>query len=493
MGQEVLGQTFAVIIAIENFEDDKGPSIQFAQNNAKALKQMLVETYQLPEGNLSYYLNEQANLETIEEELPKIIDNLSPLDTFFFFYIGHAYSNRGENLFTLYDSNLENLNGTCAYFDELLLEPLARSQCKRAFSFIDASVSQLLETIEIKSSIADIDEKEFFDHVSKLPNQAFYFSTSAGQLSHSSSKLKLGIWIWHLLKALSGEADKALNKQNSITLGTLKKFLARSIPIYITKETNIRGTQEPIAIIGNDTDLSIAQFADDQFEEAHEVVSLNAKEYQLRRIERQLYKDFSGYIKGRNSEPRRHCSSAEAWAERLTEQEIKEEIENVYKGAKALFGLKKRECEKNPEAGFLATPPFRYTINAFQDAKDFRFIKTTRILELRMPMSSIPKGLDSVFPKIFENLYIPIEGTIDFDDLVDSFEDLESEGHGELTDLEDSLIFAPKGAKGVRDIVINEKGIVVNFSAQNESIETMLSSTQETFSIISNPMRKLLN
>jgi hypothetical protein len=496
MNVEVVGETIAVIIAVEDFMPSNAttiPSVEYAKNDAKAFKNMLLETFGVPESNIHSFINEEATLEAIEDELPKIIKGLSPLDTFFYYYAGHAYSTRGENSFTLFDSNQDNLKGTSAYFDELLLEPLSENPCKKAFLFIDASATELLKTKNPRSTITEMCEKEFIKHTDQFSSQACFFSTSIGQMSYPSSNLRLGVWAWHVIEALSGEADKAFDRGNAITIATLKKYLSRSIPTYLTKETKIRGTQEPFAIVGSDSNTKIAEFGDDQFDDDNSnIVSLNTEEYELRRTEVELYKNFSGYIKGRNSEPKRHCSSAETWAERLTEEEIKQEIEDVYKNAKVIFGYKKRECGKDPEGGFLATPPFRYRVTAFQDEDDFRSIKTIRVLELRMDMGSIPAGFDTVFPKMFEDLYIPVTGSINFDDLTEAFEDLEDDGHGELTDEDGRLIFSPSASKGVENIVINDKGIVVNFSTSIDSIGSMLGSTQEAFGIISAPIRQLL-
>jgi len=496
MSVEVVGETHVVIVAIEDYMSGDSPaipSIKFAKNDAFAFKNVMLETFAVPEKNVHLFVNEEANLEALEESLPKVIEGLSPLDTLFFYYTGHGYSIRDENLFTVFDSDLDNLNGTSAYFDELLLEPLSRSACHKAFLFIDSCATHLLKLKKSKSSIAEMNEIEFTNHITQVSSQACFFSTSNGQMSHPSAKLKQSIWAWHVIEALSGEADKALDRNNVITTATLKKFLARSIPTYLTKETKVRGTQDPFALIGSEANLKIAAFGDDQFDEANaHLVSLNTEEYELRRTEIELYKNFPGYVKGRNSEPKRHCTSAETWAQRLTEDDIKQEIEEVYKNAKVIFGYKKRECEKDPEGGFLATPPFRYRVTAFQDEDDFRSIKTTRVLELRMDMGSIPAGFDTVFPKMFEDLYIPVTGKINFDDLAEAFEDLEDGGHGELTDEEGKLTFSPKASKGVRNIVISDKGIVVNFSTSTDSIGVMLGSTQEAFGVISAPIKQLL-
>lgn len=496
MSTEIVGETFAVIIAVEDHEADNTstiPQVEYAKNNAQAFKNLLIENYSVPEKNVLSFINEDATLEAIEDDLPRIIQGLSPHDTFYFYYSGHAYSTRGENSFTLFDSNQDNLNGTSAYFDELLLEPLNDNAPKKAFMFIDASATELLKTKNPSSTITDICEKEFIKHIDQFPSQACFFSTSLGQMSYPASKLKLGIWTWHVIEALAGEADKAFDKGNAVTISTLKKYLSRSVPSYLTKETKIRGTQEPFAIIGSNSDTKIVEFGDDQFDDDDSnFVSLNTEAYELRRTEVELYKNFPGYVKGRNSEPKRHCTSAEDWAQRLTEEERKQEIEDVYKNAKVLFGYKKRECEKDPESGFLATPPFRYTITAFQDEDDFKSIKITRVLELRLDMGAIPAGLDTVFPKMFEDLYIPVTGSINYENLTEAFEELEDNGHGELTDEEGRLTFSPKASSGVENIVISDKGIVVNFSTSNESIGTMLGSTQEAFGVISAPIKKLL-
>ncbi len=496
MSVEIVGETHVVIIAIENYATTNHPvipSIEYAEHNADALQKIFLETYDIPSTNIHSFIGEKANLESIENELPKIVENLSPLDTFYFYYSGHTYSTRGENSFTLFDSDQANLKGTSAHFDELLIEPLIENPCKKAFLFIDACANELLKTKEPSSTVQDMDEREFAQYIENFPSHGCFFSTSNGQGSYASPGKKLGIWTWHLTQALSGEAEKALDRENAITTGTLKKYLSRSIPSYLTKETKIRGTQEPFAIIGSDSKTTIAKFGEDQFQDSSKnLVSLNTEEYELRRTEVELYKNFEGFVKGRNSEPKKHSTSAEAWAHRLTEEDIKQEIEDIYKNAKVLFGYKKRECEKDPEGGFLAAPPFRYRVSAFQDPDDFRSIRTTRVLELRLDMGSIPAGLDSVFPKMFEDLYIPVKGSINFDDLTEAFEELEEAGHGELTDEEGKLTFYPKASKGVKNVVISDKGIIVNFSTVTESIGDMLGSTQEAFGVISAPISKLL-
>ena len=496
MSIEVTGQVHAVIIAIENYAPNAStpiPSIEYAHNDAIAFKNMLVETLDVAESNIHSFIGEQAKLEIVEEELPRIIENLSPFDTFFFYYVGHAFSTRDENSFTLYDSAQENLTGTSAYFDELLLEPLSANPCKKVLLFLDVSAAELLKVKNTKSTITDLSEIEFCKYIDQFSAHACFFSTSIGQMSYRSSRLKLGIWAWHVIDAISGEADKAFDRDNAVTIGTLKKYLSRTVPSYLTKETKIRGTQEPFALVGSESKTKIVEFDDDQFaHEASNLVSLNTEEYQLRRTEVELYKNFSGFVKGRNSEPKKHCTSAASWAQRLSEDEIKQEIEDIYKNSKVIFGFRKRECEKDPESGYLATPAFRYQVTAFQDEEDFRSIKTTRVLELRMDMASIPVGFDTIFPKMFEDLYIPVVGVMNLNELTEAFEELEDEGHGDLIDEEGRLIFSPKASKGVENIVVSDKGIVVNFSTSAESIQAMLGSTQEAFGVISAPISKLL-
>lgn len=496
MSVEVIGETYAVIIAIEDYLENENapiPSIEFAKNDAQSFKNILLETFEIPSANIHSFVGTEASLDTIEIELPKLISKLTPLDTFFFYYTGHVFSNRDENLFTLFDSNLENLNGTSAYFDELLFEPLTKNPCKKNFMFIDGAATELIKTKKTSSSVTDLSEREFTNYTNQFSSHACFFSTSKGQLSYPSPKLKRGIWNWHVTQALSGEADKALDAENTVTFKTLKKYLSRSVPTYLTKETKVRGTQEPFAISGKGLDLIIAAFGADQFEDSPiELVSLNTEEYELRRTEIELYKNFAGFVKGRNSEPKKHSVSAETWAQTLTEEDIKQEIEDVYKKTKIVLGHKKRECEKDPAGGFLATPSFRYRVSASQDENDFRSVKTIRVLELRLDMGSIPKGINTIFPKMFEDLYIPITGKLNYDELTEAFEELEDNGHGELTDEDGKLIFSPHASKGVSNVTISDKGIVVNFSTQTESIEQMLNSTQEAFAVISAPIQKLL-
>ena len=48
-----------------------------------------------------------------------------------------------------------------------------------------------------------------------------------------------GIWTFHLIQALQGDAERAIDRERFITGDSLKNYLSLAVPIYIRDHTTI--------------------------------------------------------------------------------------------------------------------------------------------------------------------------------------------------------------------------------------------------------------
>src|ERR1039458_9351009 len=107
-----VGTTYAVLIGIEIYQQRGIGSVQFAQADAAAMKDLLVQELGVPAENITVWLDFEATKSMFENELPYVIRQLSPGDRFIFFYAGHGFFANGTNRLTTWDSHPGNLFGT---------------------------------------------------------------------------------------------------------------------------------------------------------------------------------------------------------------------------------------------------------------------------------------------------------------------------------------------------------------------------------------------
>jgi Caspase domain len=115
--QEFDGQVFAVIVGIENYqEDEKGkpalPKVDFARQDAEGFAQALKSIYPEDKLDISLLIDSQATSSSLDYVLKQTIEALSENDLFIFYYAGHGFHGAGGNRVTAWDSRPFNIEGS---------------------------------------------------------------------------------------------------------------------------------------------------------------------------------------------------------------------------------------------------------------------------------------------------------------------------------------------------------------------------------------------
>ncbi|MCD8518800.1 MAG: hypothetical protein LRY32_04170 [Flavobacterium sp.] len=105
---------------------------------------------------------------------------------------------------------------------------------------------------------------------------------------------------------------------------------------------------------------------------------------------------------------------------------------------KEVLSFRKRQIEYGAESGYgnVENDVFRFFIEIEQNPLDPSQAKVTRKLQIRVNRNQLPENFDDIFPNQINEIAIPIEGNIDFDELVEKFENLADEDGGKLSDNE---------------------------------------------------------
>jgi hypothetical protein len=255
-----VGMTHAVLIGIEIYQKQDISPVQYALADAAAMKEVLVQHFGVPPENISLWLDSDATRSAFENDLPYVIRGLSPGDRFIFFYAGHGFFTNGANRLTTWDTHPNNLIGTTVSLEEVLLKPLKERQGVDSLVFIDACAADLKTSIvQARDIVSDLTRGEFEALVQSTDHAAAFFACSPNEKAYPSDTLMHGIWTYHLIQALQGDTEDALDRDRFITGESLKNYLTVAVPAFVRANTKIQATQRPYAILSSNGPFSIRQ------------------------------------------------------------------------------------------------------------------------------------------------------------------------------------------------------------------------------------------
>src|SRR5579859_6990744 len=122
---------------------------------------------------------------------------------------------------------------------------LRGSRCKRVVLFLDSCESGILD-IPSRTIISHLTPTELEDFFNSAEFCVCFASSETSQSSYSASSLKHGIWTYHVIEALKGEAPDILEQGRYLTATVLQDYLMRAVPRTIAKSFSTPIHQTPI-------------------------------------------------------------------------------------------------------------------------------------------------------------------------------------------------------------------------------------------------------
>lgn len=238
-----------LIISIENYfprSDNQITPVKYANADAEKFKQVLINSMNVKEEDITIIKNEEAIKSNLEFGLKMLFNSLTEKDRLIFYYVGHGFHNGVTNYLSTYDMHSFNITETAIPLSKLLLDPLKKSKCNNALIFIDACAKTFKDENE-RSNISDINDDELVVYANENPNYSIFLSCLTGQSSYSSDNLMNGVWTYHLINALSGKEERAIVNRSYITDRSLSNYLTNSVSQYT--EPGWKYNQIPRSII----------------------------------------------------------------------------------------------------------------------------------------------------------------------------------------------------------------------------------------------------
>lgn len=245
VAQPSAGQTWAVVVGVDDYIKPGVPDLRYACSDAKLLAQALRELMQVPADHLFVFTTD----ETTPEKTPSVSNivlrldwlrkNSKPQDTVIFFFAGHGATIDGESFLLTEEADNRSLATlkVSALSARDLDAYVRRAPASHTLMLLDACRD------DPRSGSAALDAALVQNLSLTTANQesATLFSCSVGQRSWEWDAKKHGFFTYFLVEGLRSQA---LDGEGYVTLASLTQFLSKSVPAASLQ--NLKVEQTPI-------------------------------------------------------------------------------------------------------------------------------------------------------------------------------------------------------------------------------------------------------
>ena len=234
---------YAIVIGISDYQDPAISKLKYTHADAKAFANLLTDPDRcgIPKDQIKVLIDEEANCYNIKDSISDwLFQNANEDSTAVIFFAGHGGSepsrrpgsaDASEKYLLPWDTKLKNLYASaisCLSFNDLLDHVLV----KRKVIFMDACYSGGVA----KAGSRDLNIIE--NPYSTLEGQGTVVvaASQPNQKSWEIESFGHGIFTYHLLEALKGEAD--LDKNGEITIWEVIEYLKKTVPKSASKLVN---------------------------------------------------------------------------------------------------------------------------------------------------------------------------------------------------------------------------------------------------------------
>ncbi|RMD87215.1 MAG: hypothetical protein D6813_13860 [Calditrichaeota bacterium] len=233
----------AVAVVIGNRDYQKTASVDFAINDAQLMKQYLIKTFGLREGNIIYETNAtQATFNSIfgteNEFRGKLYNYVKAGESdVFVYYSGHGVpdpeTKKAYFVPVNCDPSFVKLNG---YSLDLFYNNLSKLPAKSVTVVINACFSGASERGNLIPNISPA-LLSVENPVMRIHNSLVMTSAANDQVSSWYPEKKHSLFTYFFLKGLKGEADK--NSDSKVTFRELQDYIDENVP-YMARRLNNR-------------------------------------------------------------------------------------------------------------------------------------------------------------------------------------------------------------------------------------------------------------
>lgn len=258
-GEKAGKYDIAVVIGNKHYAASGSPDVEFADRDAKMMKEYLIRAFGYDTENIIYA--EDAGFAKFNEIFGSERDHRGRLSNMvkkdvskvFIYYVGHGAPDleSQEAYFVPVDANPQYIR-TNGYRLQTFYDNISKIPAKRITVVLDSCFSGNSEKGMLFKNISPAMVKVKKEYQGP-DNATLITSAAVDQVSTWYPEKRHSLFTYYFLKALQGDAD--LNKDKKITLGEIKEYLKENIPYMARRLTGIE--QQPV-ISGDDNEVVVA-------------------------------------------------------------------------------------------------------------------------------------------------------------------------------------------------------------------------------------------
>ena len=229
---EIYDNSYALIIGIDKYENVK--NLNYAVADAESIQDILVNTFNFPEGNITLLKNEEANKQAILKAFSDLAKTAENNDRVLIYFAGHGktleLTEGGERGYLLPVDGNEDLYLSSIGMDEL--EKLSEmSRAKHMLYLVDACYGGLAAISSRGSRGLDVTSTP--NYIEKITrNRGVQIITAGGKDEEVQEKAKWGASAFTLnLKRGLKDRNADMNSDGYITANELGMFLSEKVTI----------------------------------------------------------------------------------------------------------------------------------------------------------------------------------------------------------------------------------------------------------------------
>jgi len=254
---------WALVIGIERYR--KAPPVQFAERDARSVREYFMNLLGVPEENMIMLINENATKAEVDVLLKdRLRGLLGENDTLYVYYAGHGIPADETPYLLPYDGDPESPVYT-AYPVDTLYADLDKLPAKNVFVFLDTCFSgrsgrDAQENVILAGARpALLKVKDPLLLSNKIVVLA---AAKSNQLSNYYKEEGHGLFTYYLLKGMVGEADA--NADRKIQIKELTKYVEDEVGAASRRFFGLNRQQNPVALpkpLADKEDLEFARVA----------------------------------------------------------------------------------------------------------------------------------------------------------------------------------------------------------------------------------------
>lgn len=421
----------AMLIAVDNHRDPRVPSVKFAAADVAEFGRALQE-FGFDAARQVVLVNADATKTIIESKFKTTLNSLTANDTFFFYFVGHAFSHCGNNHLACHDTQASDLVETSIALKSLF-QQIDQSSCQTIAMFLDPRESNWLATEELHDIVDHLDDDELRDNFPLNKPSVCFVACQSEQSSWPSGQNKHGAWAFQLIEAFRGNVPAALELGVRLTADSLQHHLLQTVPQMLALEYTDKRDQTPWTCGTNSNDFLLADLSN-LF--AKRKAAAHLDDDQVKRVAfvcRQTtdIRSLSGFNKKTHKLPDGVTGATESFIAKIAATEIETDLLKLIGALRQQFRFKRLELNvalPGDGTGTIITPHFTYSLSVSLNPENTsEVIWLRQVSEIKEPDRVLSNEFASIFDRMFDTVEFSPFRLVDVAALIDRIETFDND------------------------------------------------------------------